>query len=165
MSHMLRKSSKRLSHQGQHFTRLALEHALDMPSGRRCKCPPWQSQAQIYALRSLQQSNAWFEREPAAKNLVAWSAGALNSACLQRQHGRSDPDEGHGVDRQMKLLPAIFVDHDRHPHCERQALLGHLRVLHQVQAKGDATVMTVMRHEASASFLHSKEPAWVHISL
>ncbi|CAK9029442.1 Pentatricopeptide repeat-containing protein [Durusdinium trenchii] len=60
-------------------------------------------QTEVQEKVSLQQSNAWFEREPAAKNLVAWSAGALNSACLQRQHGRSDPDEGHGVDRQMKL--------------------------------------------------------------
>lgn len=117
---------------------------------------PWKNLGQFQAHSALQYSGAVFSREAAAKTLVTWTAGVLglgvakdssSQVCFQRRQGRSDledledlEEDGEDFQRAMapmamaSLLTPAFVDHDRSPHCERQALLGYLRMLQKHQA-------------------------------
>lgn len=112
---------------GQHF----VAHFLDTQRAESS----WKGLGQMHAHRALQHSGALFDREPAAKTLVAWSAGWLDALCFQRSHGRSDED--HSERPVAVALTPVFVDHDRGPHCERQSLLACLWMLqkHSEQKK------------------------------
>ncbi|CAJ1360951.1 unnamed protein product [Effrenium voratum] len=107
-----KRSLEKQSSLGQHFTYSALG------SGAF----PW-------TFASRRAARATFGpgatgRDPAAKNLVAWTSASFEKGTASRNHGRADLEAASSA----ALVP-VFVDHDRAPHCERQALLAHLRVL------------------------------------
>ncbi|CAJ1383539.1 unnamed protein product [Effrenium voratum] len=107
-----KRSLEKQSSLGQHFTYSALG------SGAF----PW-TFASRRAARATFGSGAT-GRDPAAKNLVAWTSASFGTGTASRNHGRADLEAASSA----ALVP-VFVDHDRAPHCERQALLAHLRVL------------------------------------
>ena len=149
---------------GQHFlshflrSRVSSDHGTFATSQSDSPVPPWKTLGQFQAHSALQHSGAMFSREAAAKTLVTWSAGVLASSgasgcgslgtldtlvCWNRRQGRSDLEDLDGEDFQgaapafsafASLLAPVFVDHDRGPHCERQALLGYLWMLQKHQA-------------------------------
>ena len=138
---------------GQHFlshflcSHVSSDHAT-FASRSDSPIPPWRKLGQFQAHSALQHSGAVFSREAAAKTLVTWSAGVLatNSSgslksrvCFKRRQGRSDLEDLEDGEDDFQgalasLLTPVFVDHDRGPHCERQALLGYLRMLQKHQA-------------------------------
>ena len=108
---------------------------------------------------ALGQGQAAQGRDPAAKNLVAWCDAVMQAevregkgpseladdgdvvdvsdssnlrrtilTCRCRLHGRADLD-GLSTADSGEQLAAVFVDHDRRPHCERQALIGQIQHL------------------------------------
>ena len=124
---------RRQSSLGQLFTKLTLDTIQDASAETTSA---WKALARLQNSRALQ--HLVIEREPAAKNLVAWCAGISkfsairqdlhglpNLVCRSRIHGRADLDHSTAIEE----LTAVFVDHDRRPHCERQALLGQIQHL------------------------------------
>ena len=152
----LQKQSSLGQHFLTHFLRSRVssdDHGTFATSQSDSSIPPWKNLGQYQAHSALQYSGAVFSREAAAKTLVTSSAGVLGVAkdssgsqvCFKRRQGRSDledledlEEDGEDFQRAMapmaSLLAPVFVDHDRSPHCERQALLGYLRMLQKHQA-------------------------------
>lgn len=135
-----RANLQKQSSLGQHFVGHFVTH---LAAFGRSHPVSWKGFGQLKAYSALQQSGVMFHREPGAKTLVAWSASCLKfesePSSFQRSHGRSDLDEAGN----LALLHPLFIDHDRGPHCERQALLGHLRMLAK---QTDSHRLEVLKH-------------------
>ena len=142
-----RANLQKQSSLGQHFVGHFVTHLAAF--GRSHPVISWKGIGQLKAYSALQQSGVMFHREPGAKTLVAWTASCLkfeSTSSFQRSHGRCDLDDGEAGGNLDCLLHPLFIDHDRGPHCERQALLGHLRMLHVKFKKIHIPRLEVLRH-------------------
>ncbi len=143
---------------GQHFVGHFVTH---LTAFGRSNHPviSWKGFGQLKAYSALQHSGVMFHREPGAKTLVAWSASCLKfelePSSFQRSHGRSDLEDGEAGGNLGCLLPPLFIDHDRGPHCERQALLGHLRMLHWKQKDSRVGILILESSSLDARFRHT----------
>ena len=144
---------------GRMFTSLTLDHVHGKGTFANSA---WKLRGRLQNSRSFR--GVVVGRDPAAKNLVAWCAGVLKvgtqpaedhtasepRSCRCRIHGRADLDVSQKDDEAVeKLVPPVFVDHERGPHCERQALLAQIRrMLSKNAGLHDVTSCLVVRQAA-----------------
>ncbi|OLP96858.1 Pentatricopeptide repeat-containing protein, chloroplastic [Symbiodinium microadriaticum] len=135
------RALQRQSSLGRFFTKLVLE---EIHTGQDMWASSsegmWKADARLRNFRAL-LGLRMVGRDPAAKSLVACCSGVITSglaappeiSCRWRLHGRSDLEVlAHSL--ADEVVTAVYVDHDRRPHCERQALVGQMQ--HLLAAKG-----------------------------
>ena len=135
------RALQRQSSLGRFFTKLVLE---EIHTGQDMWASSsegtWKADARLRNFSSI-LGLRMVGRDPAAKSLVACCSGVITSglaapteiSCRWRLHGRSDLEVlAHSL--ADEVVTAVYVDHDRRPHCERQALVGQMQ--HLLAAKG-----------------------------
>ena len=134
------RALQRQSSLGRFFTRLVLDKPHTGQDIRASSSQGmWKADARLRNFRAL-LALRMVGRDPAAKSLVACCSGVITSkagltappelGCRWRLHGRSDLEvPAPTIAEADEVMTAVYVDHDRRPHCERQALLGQIQHL------------------------------------
>jgi len=158
--HVQRASLERLAGLGAIFTRFSLSQVDGV-----ARSHSWAARACSSARRGLRSVAAVATQDPVAQSLVAAAHGifylAPSSACAPsllvqvpfRAVGYGDAtDGGH-------LVP-VFVEHDRSPHCERQALLSLLASLNDKLRQCQAASVRKRQPDAREG-AHNPVPEWL----
>ncbi|CAE8622076.1 unnamed protein product, partial [Polarella glacialis] len=97
-------------------------------------CHSWKQKAAREARASMESSGLELFGEIVSRAIAAWCAASLDvkrEGSQPHLAARGRPAAYGEADGDFRWLPPVFVEHDRSPHAERQALLA---VLSQVQS-------------------------------